>query len=771
MRAFAILSAVLYSLVFAWGGAAWAQQYELPPDGTPIAEIRVEGLNRLAPNQITRRMELREGGEFSAASYRRDLQSIANIGTINPIELQISWQVNAEGGLLLTVEVKENPVINTIRVVGNSKFSEDQIKTELDFREGDLAPADIRTSTARNLRSFYRQGGFKAADVEVITSPTADEEAIDVIIQIDEGMRLKIKKVIFQGKEHFSDLYLKTQIHNAPGLLFFNNYYDKSLVQDDVMILTTLYQNAGYLDAEVKLGDLIYDKDDKEVTIVFAIQEGPRYRVTDAGLTGVSYFTEEEIKRITNEMTGRTFKGRRLAKAIDRIRRLYGDQGYIDTEIGYRLNKDPGAKTVRIIIEVKEAPVVYVGQVRLQMEDYQYDVEPSVLDKTIDWLAPPIKEETVRKEVRLEPGEKYRTADEVRSIERLRNLGIFRKVDVVRQPTQDPQVRDALVVVDEDPAAAFIGVTAGVGQYSGPAVTFLFEQPNVGGNADQVSLSATFGTRNQAFRARYFDRYVGDSQTSMENELYYTTARYRAYREKTAGGAIQFGRPLSEYLNGYLRFRLERVKYSRFDDDAEEDFDDYWVAAVRPMLVYDRRDNRRYPTRGYLVSGGIETGVADGFLFKVLHAYEWYKQPIPRSNVVYVYEHTVGLMPYDATEIGLGERFFAGGTSSLRGFKVRGIGPRDPGDDDLVIGGATRLTQRHELRIPLVEDFLVGRVFTDAAILEKEAFQLGTPRIGSGVGAIIDFGAINAEVDFAVPVLKESDDETQFFHLRLGSNF
>jgi len=111
-----------------------------------------------------------------------------------------------------------------------------------------------------------------------------------------------------------------------------------------------------------------------------------------------------------------------------------------------------------------------------------------------------------------------------------------------------------------------------------------------------------------------------------------------------------------------------------------------------------------------------------------------------------------------------------GGSNSLRGFEFREVGPRDDGDDDLATGGSTLITQRHELRYPF-NDFFKGRVFLDGAILEEGFLELGTPRIGTGVGGVMDFGALMLEVDFGVPVLKESDDRTQFFHLRLGSKF
>jgi outer membrane protein insertion porin family len=308
-----------------------------------------------------------------------------------------------------------------------------------------------------------------------------------------------------------------------------------------------------------------------------------------------------------------------------------------------------------------------------------------------------------------------------------------------------------------------------VGDVSGATVTFELTNRNMYGEADRLRASATFGTRTSLFRLGYFNRYIGDSDTSADFALYRSRQSFRAYRERTYGTSLELGQPISEYLNGFIRIRGERVDFSQYDDDADEDFDGYYVGAVRPMLVYDRRDNNTWATRGYLVSGGIETGYADGFLFKLLHGFEWYKT-LGESEFIYYYDHTVGLMPYDADNVGISERFFVGGTSSLRGFKYREVGPRDDGDDDLATGGSTRLTQRHELRYPF-NDFIRGRIFTDAAVLEEGFMDFGTPRVGSGVGVLVDFGPFVLELDFAVPVLKDSGDKTQFLHFRISSDF
>lgn len=747
----------------------WA---EAPPDGAVVKEVRVEGTKRVPPIEISRAMELREGQPYTEAARQRDLQAVSNTGKIDPLALDITAEKAADGRAVVTVQVKENPVIHSIQITGNVKYSQKQLLNQLGYKVGDVTQTGVRASTQRNLASFYKNGGFKDVRVTVNTQAAKDNaDANDLFIVIDERKRIKIKKVILNGNTHFNSFFLEQKLTNSPGLLFFNNYFDELALDEDIAILRMQYENAGYLDAKVSRGAFIYNEEKQDLTLVFDVTEGPRYFVNNVGTEGVSYFTKSEVDRVAGRIEGKRYNGVKLQRTIDDVKRMYGDEGYIDTEVSYRLDKNSPQKKTDIVLTAQESDVAYVGDVRLNMEDYDYNTDVNAFNKMMNWFAPPTKQATVMKEVRLKSGEKYRAADEVRTIERLKNLGIFRKVEVAREPTSDPNVKDAVLNIEEDPNAAFLGVSAGIGEVSGPTITLQATQPNWGGEANRASASATFGPRTMAFRLGYFDRYLGDSKTSLDTSLYYQTDRFRAYQQRVLGGEFEFGRPLNkdERLMGYLRTRAEYVSFSNYSKKAHEDFSSYPVLAERPMLAYDKRDNIKWPTRGYFVSGGLEAGMASGPMLKLLHAYEWYHR-FGKSDLVYAYQHTVGLMPYDATNIGISERFFAGGSSNLRGFKYREVGPRDSGDKNLAIGGATRITQRHELRYPF-NDFLKGRIFTDAAILEQGPLQAGRPRVGSGVGLIMDIGPVVVEVDFGVPVLKSSGDVPQFFNLKIGSDF
>jgi outer membrane protein insertion porin family len=115
------------------------------------------------------------------------------------------------------------------------------------------------------------------------------------------------------------------------------------------------------------------------------------------------------------------------------------------------------------------------------------------------------------------------------------------------------------------------------------------------------------------------------------------------------------------------------------------------------------------------------------------------------------------------------ERFYGGGIGSIRGFSFRGVSPRSGPDDD-PIGGDFALTGSLQLSFPLAGDNLRGVVFTDAGTVE-ESVKIGTIRssVGAGIRLVIPFlGQTPIALDFAFPLSKNSEDETQIFSFSFG---
>src|SRR6185436_14280667 len=115
------------------------------------------------------------------------------------------------------------------------------------------------------------------------------------------------------------------------------------------------------------------------------------------------------------------------------------------------------------------------------------------------------------------------------------------------------------------------------------------------------------------------------------------------------------------------------------------------------------------------------------------------------------------------------ERYYAGGIGTIRGFKFRGVSPRQGPDDD-PIGGGFSATGSAELSFPLYGDNLRGVVFADAGTVEPEV-ELGTIRSSIGFGfrmTLPVFGRAPVSLDFALPLSKSGEDDTQWFSFSFG---
>jgi len=110
-----------------------------------------------------------------------------------------------------------------------------------------------------------------------------------------------------------------------------------------------------------------------------------------------------------------------------------------------------------------------------------------------------------------------------------------------------------------------------------------------------------------------------------------------------------------------------------------------------------------------------------------------------------------------------------GGPLTVRGFRFRGISPREGPSDD-PIGGDYILTGSAAVGFPLYDETLRGVVFTDFGSVDADA-SLTTIRVAAGFGfrlALAPLGNVPLAFDFAWPINKRIEDEEQVFSFSLG---
>ena len=122
----------------------------------------------------------------------------------------------------------------------------------------------------------------------------------------------------------------------------------------------------------------------------------------------------------------------------------------------------------------------------------------------------------------------------------------------------------------------------------------------------------------------------------------------------------------------------------------------------------------------------------------------------------------------NSDEVPIYERFFAGGANTIRGYKERRVGPRDPGSDD-PIGGEALLVGNAEVTFPVYEKVLKGAVFYDVGNvwpkLDDFANNASQFKSGAGVGVRVKTPLGPVKVDYGYPLSKNHEDkrEGQFY--------
>jgi outer membrane protein insertion porin family len=188
--------------------------------------------------------------------------------------------------------------------------------------------------------------------------------------------------------------------------------------------------------------------------------------------------------------------------------------------------------------------------------------------------------------------------------------------------------------------------------------------------------------------------------------------------------------------------------------------------------ITGRRDTTNrglIPYRGTTSTAGWESFFGDYVFQRFTAGFDWYQtisEDLLDRRTVFVLHFDGGYITGDDPFF---ERFYGGGIGSIRGFAYRGVSPRSGPDDDR-IGGIFSLTGTAEVNFPLYENSLRGVVFSDFGTVESDV-RIGTIRssVGAGIRLTLPFlGQVPIAIDFAVPVTKDDEDDTQIISFSLG---
>jgi outer membrane protein insertion porin family len=296
------------------------------------------------------------------------------------------------------------------------------------------------------------------------------------------------------------------------------------------------------------------------------------------------------------------------------------------------------------------------------------------------------------------------------------------------------------------------------------------------GGGQRFRLEAAPGNQVSRYALTWTDPYFLYSDYSLSVGGFYFNRYYPDWTEDRLGGRVAIGKQFTPEWSGNVALRLEDVEMRQVRQPVPaivQPLEGHsFLSTGRVSLSHDTRDSAMLPSEGHFFDVGYEQAFNDFNYPKVDTEFRQYftlhSRPDGSGRQVLT---LAGALGWAGDDTPVFERYYAGGFQSFRGFRFRGVTPRDP--TGFSTGGTFQALGTVEYRLPLTADDMISMVvFSDFGTVDDEV-QMDAFRATAGFGARIAIpmmGPVPLAFDFAFPITSEPGDREQVFSFYVGIN-
>ena len=773
---------IVFSLLVALAGIPAVARAQEPPTasgkekdskaearaGRPnvILEVRVRGNQIISTGTILNQMKSQKGNPLYQEDVNEDLKRLYKTGYFRDIRMEVEEE---KEGYRLVVTVDEKPIVRQIVLDGFSRFKEDDLRKELKVLEGQILDEKVLKEGVDAIRKKYRSKGYRFVEVESELDVNERTKEATVLVHVLEGERYKIKEIILEGVQAFKERRIHKILKTKKDTWITSGVFDEQKFQKDLDRIQLFYQQEGYLDVKVS-PKLEQDEAERKLRITIQIEEGTHYVTGEVRFEGAELFPESEIWQSLEMLPGTTYSQYYLASDMDRMRRYYFERGYVDARIipDVKLNRDTGK--VDVTYKIHEGDLYFVDKVVVRGNT-----------KT--------KDNVIRRELRVRPGDKIDGEKIQKSVQRLENLDFFEEITYDMEPSSATNRKDLVFRVKEKRTGelSFGGGVSSIDKFVGFAELSqknfdLFRFPRFTGAGQKVSVRARVGTISQNYEISFTEPYLLGRKISLEVDAYNTRRDNENvdFDEDRLGSGFTLSRAFTDVFRLGTGYTLERVKLDNISEDAAQVVRDFegstLLSRYRLFQTWDTRNNIFNPSKGLLLSfseelvGSFLGGDEDFYTLQGNYTQYWtlFKRHVIEFRVRLGTSQDFG----GSDTVPVFDRFFAGGLGTVRGFNYRRVGPIEGGD---AIGGKTLALTNLEYTFPLpFVDILKGAAFVDVGQVHANSYKIGfgdfAISVGPGIKVKTPIGPL--AFYYGLPIAnRDTEDRNGRFEFSLSHGF
>ena len=687
----------------------------LPLFSLQVDDVAVEGTIRTEQSILTQ--YFKEKRDYSEKEINEILEKIIAIEIFEDVSIYYD-----DAKHLIKFKVVEFPIIRSVKFSGNKKIDNDDIKEVLTVKKNELLDMNKISKNTAAILGVYHDKGYLSATVDADVALNKEKQEVNIDFKISEGGKSRVKKVTIVGNKYLEEAELKKYMTvQEDGLfsIFNDGGYKKSALEESMGAITYLYNENGFVDVKVSKPTVTISKDKRDIYISYIVEEGKRYKVGEYVIEGDPLDSGRMPDMKFTQKPGEWYQHSKTIRDFERIKSIYGNEGYPFVEILPGRHLDDRKQSVDMNFIVRKGEKCFIEEVSFAGNDRTRD-------------------KVLRREMEISEGDLYNYSQQKESEYNLKRTGFYDEVKIEVVKGSSPNMAKMVVTVKERKSGTF-NVGAGFSSFESFLFNAKVEQNNFLGYGQSLSLAGQLSKMRREVSLSFYEPWFVDSNVSFNVSFYYRYLNYDSdiyeyyadYSQNSFGFSVTFGIPIAKYLRAYLGYKLKKVDINgTTEHQMNYLYRDIFSSGLTARLALDMRNDRMYATKGIYVIGGAEYFPrwmgSDEDILNLDFNFRWYQElflgVVFRTNIELGYNIHLQNKP-----LPYAERFKLGGMYSVRGYPFYSIGPnhdrsdteynipsdgKDPTSSTYpyIIGGDKQFIMNNELEIPIVKSMRISIV-------------------------------------------------------------
>ena len=769
--------------------------------GKTISTIKIEisGPPTVGESYVKQNLQIQEGDHYKTSSIDKSIRNLMETGSISDVKVFKDPVASKNDDVALVFKVVTKPRIEEIRFNGNNELSDKKLLKSITAKVGELYDEAKVKSDIIILERLYLEKGFWNSGVTYqVLRGVEDPDKKILSFFIEENELRKIRRILFSGNIALDEGELLDAMETAPWRFWRfwskRSKYLPRVLDDDIDKILKIYRDEGFLDIKIDQSNLILrPTGSNKIDLQISVTEGTRSYFGTLNVFGQAIIDSNDLLKDSLITTGEPYSPTLLAKERSRLKGIYGDKGYLDSQI--RIQRKPNLinNQIDLVFEITENNKFSVNSI---------EVRGNEKTKTVVLI----------RELALAPGETFDLTRMETSEARLKNTKLFERVTISDEPISsgDPELRNSRrnMIVDVDEGrTGHVSFGVGFSTLEKAMMYAEFRQGNfdimkwraphrLQGDGQKFRLRLKLGSKSNEVRLALEEPWFLNRRVAAGFEVFREKSDYQSsyYDELRAGFEVYFRKRLFELVEGRLFYSFEdvliedidniiRTQWIRNDPAYNSSTNEIkrTISKVGLTLSRDTRDSLLFPTEGSLVSikkefaGGIFGGDADYGRFEI-QGVQFFKTFDTMEQVLSVSGRTGTLGKFDGDDANVPffEKFFLGGPYNLRGWDYREAGPNELGEP---VGGNSFSYASLEYTFK-VADPLRFAFFYDGGFLRRGDFKFAPGNAsegwhdnwGLGIRIMVMGMPLRLDLGFPMSDPSKSGASTQF-HFSGGTRF